>query len=92
MKLLRWTLAVLCPETDGLQEKHRIFFKPDSLTLEEQVEDIIHYVYENIVPLWGTHYNRITQMIAKTASFILHVEGFTQEEIYHILQKERYKK
>lgn len=83
---------MLCPETDGLQEKHRILFKPESLTLEEQMEDIIHFVYEYMVPLWSTHNNRITQTIAKTTSFILYVEGFTQENIYHILRKERYKK
>ena len=41
MKSLRGKLAVLCPETDGLQAKHRIRYVPEGKNRMEQESDII---------------------------------------------------
>ena len=36
LKSLRGKLAVLCPETDGLQAKYRIVYAPEGTTYIEQ--------------------------------------------------------
>lgn len=76
----------------GLQKKYRIWYEPESIVYEDQVDDIIHFVYERMLPLCNAGDDRITQIVARRISYILAVEGFTQNEIYRILQKERYKK
>ena len=90
--LVRRSLGMLCSETDGLPKKQRIVFEPDGLVREEQTEDIIHFAYDYMIPLWNRQNKRITQLIARAISLILYVEGFTQEEVYLILKNERYKK
>ena len=41
LKSLRGKLAVLCPETDGLQAKHRIRYEQEGKNRVEQESDII---------------------------------------------------
>jgi hypothetical protein len=41
---LRNKLAVLCPETDGLQRKYRIKYVPKGRTREEKLEDVVNSV------------------------------------------------
>ena len=91
LKSLRGKLAVLCPETDGLQAKYRIVYVPERTTSIEQRTDLVNYVYEKFSSLlYGK--KTISQLDAHRICRILHAVGFPQEEVYQILQKERYKK
>lgn len=58
----------------------------------EQEEDIVCFVYDSMSFLWSDRPCRLTQLMARTISLVLDVEGFTQDEVFRILQKERYKK
>ena len=92
LKSVRYNLALLCPETDGLLPKHRITYKPEGTTVEEQRAEIINFAYEKFSPLLNDGKKRISQLDAHRISLIVEIEGFTQKEVFHILQKERYKK
>lgn len=92
LQSLRYILALLCPETDGLLPKHRITYIPESTTREEQKADIVNYAYEKFFPLLKEGQKYFTQLDARRISLILRVKGFTQEEVFHILRKERHKK
>ena len=91
LQSIRYNLALLCPETDGLLLKHRITYKPEGTTVEEQRADIVIYAYDKFSSLLDGK-KRISQLDAHRISLIVEVEGFTQKEVFHILQKERYKK
>ena len=43
LKSMRGKMAVLCPETDGLQAKHRIVYVPEGTTHIEQKTDLVNY-------------------------------------------------
>ena len=83
---------MLCPETDGLLPKHRITYIPEGTTIEELTADVVNYAYEKFSSLLNGGKKRISQLDAHRISLIVEVEGFTQEEVFHILQKERYKR
>ena len=91
LQSVRYNLALLCPETDGLLLKHRITYKPEGTTVEEQRADIGIYAYDKFSSLLDGK-KRISQLDAHRISLIVEIEGFTQKEVFHILQKERYKK
>ena len=91
LQSVRYNLVLLCPETDGLLLKHRITYKPEGTTVEEQRADIVIYAYDKFSSLLDGK-KRISQLDAHRISLIVEVEGFTQKEVFHILQKERYKK
>ena len=91
LKSVRYNLALLCPETDGLLPKHRITYKPEGTTVEEQRADIVIYAYDKFSSLLDGK-KRISQLDAHRISLIVEIEGFKQKEVFHILQKERYKK
>ena len=84
-------IAILCPETDGLQEKHRIQYIPEGTTYTEQKTDLINHVYEKFSSLLNDQ-RTISQLDAQRISRILYVVGFSQEEVFHILRKERYQR
>ena len=92
LQSVRYNLALLCPETDGLLPKHRITYTAEGTTIEEQTADIVNYAYEKFSPLLNEGKKRISQLDAHRISLIVEIEGFTQKEVFHILQKERYKK
>ena len=92
LQSVRYNLVLLCPETDGLLPKHRITYTPEGTTVEEQTADIVNYAYEKFSPLLNDGKKRISQLDAHRISLIVEFEGFTQKEVFHILQKERYKK
>ena len=48
LKSLRGKLAVLCPETDGLQAKHRIKRILKGKTREERVEEMLDIVADEV--------------------------------------------
>ena len=91
LKSLRGKLIVLYPELDGLQAKYRIVYVPEGTTYIEQRTDLINYVYEKFSSLLNGK-KTISQLDAHRICRILHAVGFPQEEVYQILQKERYKK
>ena len=92
LQSVRYNLALLCPETDGLLPKHRITYKPEGTTVEEQRADIFIYAYDKFSSLLDDGKKCISQLDAHRISLIVEVEGFTQKEVFHILQKERYKR
>ena len=51
LQSVRYNLALLCPETDGLLPKHRITYKPEGTTVEEQRADIVIYAYDKFSSL-----------------------------------------
>ena len=91
LQSVRYNLALLCPETDGLLPKHRITYTPEGTTIEEQRADIVIYAYDKFSSLLDGK-KHISQLDAHRISLIVEIEGFTQKEVFHILQKERYKK
>ena len=92
LQSVRYNLALFCPETDGLLPKHRITYIPEGTTYNEQVNDIVNFAYEKFYPLLKNGRNYISQLDARRISLILRIEGFTQEEVFHILRKERHKR
>ena len=84
-------MAVLSPETDGLQAKHRILYIPEGTTYIEQKKDLVNYAYEKFSSLLKDK-RMISQLDAQRISRILHVVGFSQEEVFQILRKERYQR
>jgi hypothetical protein len=91
LKSLCSKLAVLCPETDGLQAKHRIVYVPEGTSYNEQKTDLVNYVYERFSSLLKGR-RTISQLDAQRISRILHVVGFPQEEVFQILRRERYQR
>ena len=85
LKSLRGKLAVLCPETDGLQAKHRIKRKLKGKTQKELEEEILDVVAnENLV---FDHFYKD----AKLVSLIYLFEGFSSKEVFQILCNNRYR-
>ena len=91
LKSLQRKLTVLCPELDGLQAKYRIVYVPEGTIYIEQRTDLVNFVYEKFSSLLNGK-KTISQLDAHRICRILHVVEFPQEEVYLILQKERYKK
>ena len=82
---------MLCLELDGLQAKYRIVYVPEGTTYIEQRTDLVNFVNEKFSSLLNGK-KTISQLDAHRICRILHVVEFPQEEVYFILQKERYKK
>ena len=86
LKSLRGKLAVLCPETDGLQAKHRIKRILKGKTREERVEEMLDIVADEV-----SSFKPITKLTARIVSLVYDFDRFTSEEVYHILEKEYFK-
>ena len=84
-------MAVLSPETDGLQAKHRIKRTLKGKTREERVEEMLDIVEKEIHPLVGNCKENITKKSARIASLIYAFNDFKSQEIYEILKKENIK-
>ena len=91
LKSLRGKLAALCPETDGLQDKHRIRYVPEGNTRASREEDLLGIETEMVLPgiVKGEH--STTQRIARLISLIYLIDDFTQEEVYRTLCNKRFK-
>ena len=85
LKSLRGKLAVLCPETDGLQAKCRIKRTLKGKTHEERVEELIDRV-ANEKLIFDSSYKD-----AKLMSLIFLYEPFSPMEVFGILFKNRYR-
>ena len=91
LKTLRNKLAILCPETDGLLEKHRIKFVPEGDTREAQLQHILDIEPELVLPGVVKGHKGATQKISHLISLIYSIEGFTMKEIYRLFSNQRYK-
>ena len=91
LKSLRGKLATLCPETDGLQAKHRIRRVLKGKTREEKIRMMLTVLENEILLFVNTHKENITKKSAKLISLVYHFHGFTSEETYQILKKENVK-
>ena len=85
LKSLRGKLAVLCPETDGLQAKHRIKRVLKGKTHQERVEELQDVVAGEILTF--DHFYKD----AKLASLIFLFNGFSPMEVFQILSSNRYR-
>jgi hypothetical protein len=85
LKSLRGKLAVLCPETDGLQAKHRIKRILKGKTREERVEELVDKVANEKLTFDSSYKD------AKLVSQIFIYEPFSPMEVLEILCKNRYR-
>ena len=85
LKSLRGKLAVLCPETDGLQAKHRIRRILKGKTREERVEEMLDIVANEMLT-FGDSYKD-----AKLVSLIYSFDEFNSVEVFHILNNNRFR-
>lgn len=84
-------MATLCPETDGLQEKHRIKYEPEGNDKASKQEDLLNMAMEIVLPGIVNGKDSTTQRISRLVSLIYEIKGFTQEEVFQILSSKRYK-
>ena len=87
LKSLRGKLAVLCPETDGLQAKHRIRRVLKGKTHQERVEEMLSILGNEI------QFDKIcfTKLLSRIISLVYDFEGFSSSEVYQILKNEYFK-
>ena len=78
-------MAVLCPETDGLQAKHRIKRMLKGKTREERVEELIDMVANEKLTFDSSYKD------AKLVSQIFLYEPFSPVEVFQILCNNRYR-
>ena len=85
LKSLRGKLTVLCPETDGLQAKHRIKRVLKGKTYAERVEELIDMVANEKLTFESSYKD------AKLVSLIFLYEPFSPMEVFQILCNNRYR-
>ena len=87
LKSLRGKLATLCPETDGLQAKHRIRRVLKGKTHKERVEEMFSILNKEV------YFNQFcpTKHEARIISLVYEFTGFTSKEVYQLLKKEYFK-
>ena len=85
LKSLHGKLAQLCPETDGLQAKHRIKRILQGKTREERVEELMDRVAHEKLTFDSSYKD------AWLVSQIFIYEPFTPKEVFEILCKNRYR-
>ena len=78
-------MAVLSPETDGLQAKHRIRRTLKGKTREERVEEMLDIVANEMLT-FGDSYKD-----AKLVSLIYCFDEFNSVEVFHILNNNRFR-
>ena len=91
LKSLRGKLAVLCPETDGLQAKHRIRYEQGDKNQAVKMEDIWDIEAGIVLPGIVRAHCAATQRTARIISLIYSIGSFTQEEVYQLLCSKRFR-
>ena len=87
MKSARRLMAVLCPETDGLQAKHRIKRTLKGETREERVEEMLSILEKEV----NFNQTGLSKMVARIISLVYEFNPFTSAEVYQILKNEYFK-
>ena len=85
LKSLRRILAVLCPETDGLQAKHRIKRMLKGKTHRERVEELLDIVMSETLTFEHSYKD------AKLVSLVFLFEGFSSMEVFRLLSRNLYR-
>ena len=78
---------MLCPETDGLQAKHRIKRILKGKTNHENVVEMLSILSKEVY----NNQHSLTKLQSRIISLVYEFEGFTSAEVYQILLKEYYK-
>ena len=91
LKSLRGKLAMLCPETDGLQAKHRIRYEQGDKNQAVKMEDIWDIEAGIVLPGIVRGHCAATQRTARIISLIYSIGSFTQEEVYQLLCSKRFR-
>ena len=91
LKTIHNKLAILCPETDGLQDKHRIKYVPEGNDIASMQEDLLNLGMEIVLPGIVNGKDSKTKRISRLVSLIYCIEGFSPEEVYRMLCSKRYK-
>ena len=87
LKSLRGKLAMLCPETDGLQAKHRIRRVLKGKSHQVKVEEMLSILNKEVY--FYQFYP--TKQGARIISLVYDFVGITSEEVYQILKNEYFK-
>ena len=87
LKSLRGKLAVLCPETDGLQAKHRIRRVLKGKSHQIKVEEMLSILNKEVYFYQFCPTKQEARIISLVYDFI----GITSEEVYQILKNEYFK-
>ena len=85
LKSLRGKLAVLCPETDGLQAKHRIKRMLKGKTHQERVEELQDIVMSETLTFEHSYKD------AKLVSLVFLFDGFSSREVFRLLSRNLYR-
>ena len=85
LKSLRRILAVLCPETDGLQAKHRIKRMLKGKTHRERVEELLDIVMSETLTFEHSYKD------AKLVSLVFLFDGFSSMEVFRQLSRNLYR-
>jgi len=91
LKSLRGRLAVLCPETDGLQAKHRIRYVPEGKNRMEQECDIIAIETDIFLPFVHKDKSYSTQKLSRLISLVYEIVGFSAIDVFRILSNKRFR-
>ena len=71
LKSLRGKLAVLCPETDGLQAKHRIKRILKGKTREERVEEMLDIVADEVNVKQTSMTKQVARIVSQVFDFVV---------------------
>ena len=85
LKSLRGKLAVLCPETDGLQAKHRIKRVLKGKTHRERVEELQDIVMSETLTFEHSYKD------AKLVGLVFLFDGFSSMEVFRLLSRNLYR-
>ena len=86
LKSLRGRLAVLCPETDGLQAKHRIRYVPEGKNRMEQESDIIAIETDIFLPFVHKARAILHKKPSRLISFLLSVNNKIARSLVFIVR------
>ena len=87
LKSLRGKLAVLCPETDGLQAKHRIRYEQEGKNRVEQESDIIAIETDIFLPFVYKARAILHKNPSRLISFLLSVSNKIARFLVFIVRK-----
>ena len=85
LKSLHGKLAQLCPETDGLQAKHRIKRMLKGKTHQERVEELLDIVMSETLTFEHSYKD------AKLVSLVFLFDGFSSMEVFRLLSRNLYR-